>query len=96
LRGHQVTNAGGEARFLTIYPGGYRGRTVHIHFKIRTAQAGSRNYEFTSQLYFDDATTERIHAAAPYADTDRRPRAIKRMEFSGGAAPSSCSSPALR
>jgi protocatechuate 3,4-dioxygenase beta subunit len=35
LRGHQVTDRQGLARFTTIYPGWYRGRTVHIHFKIR-------------------------------------------------------------
>ena len=37
LRGHQVTDAGGTANFLTIYPGWYQGRAVHVHFKIRTA-----------------------------------------------------------
>ena len=37
LRGYQVTDAHGEARFVTVYPGWYPGRTVHIHFKIRTA-----------------------------------------------------------
>ena len=36
LRGYQVTDAKGVAAFTTIYPGWYRGRTVHIHFKIRT------------------------------------------------------------
>ena len=36
LRAHQVTDGQGIARFATIYPGWYRGRTVHIHFMIRT------------------------------------------------------------
>jgi hypothetical protein len=31
LRGHQKCNADGIARFDTIYPGWYRGRTPHIH-----------------------------------------------------------------
>jgi protocatechuate 3,4-dioxygenase beta subunit len=66
LRGSQVTSEGGEARFQTIYPGWYRGRTVHIHFKIRTDPTARRGYEFTSQLYFDDELTDHIHAAAPY------------------------------
>ncbi len=34
LRGTQVTNADGVAEFTTIYPGWYRGRTVHIHAKV--------------------------------------------------------------
>ncbi len=37
LRGYQLTDANGLARFQTIYPGWYPIRTVHIHFKIRTA-----------------------------------------------------------
>jgi protocatechuate 3,4-dioxygenase beta subunit len=67
LRGYQVTDAQGEARFVTVYPGWYPGRTVHIHFKIRTATVSRRSFEFTSQLYFDDAVTDRAHAAGPYA-----------------------------
>ena len=54
LRGYQVTDASGVAKFTTVYPGWYQGRSVHIHFKIRT-NAGGRNAEFVSQLYFDDA-----------------------------------------
>lgn len=67
LRGYQVTDARGAARFVTVYPGWYPGRTVHIHFKIRTAPLAQRNFEFTSQLYFDDVLTDRVHADPPYA-----------------------------
>ncbi len=67
LRGHQVSDKAGAARFVTVYPGWYPGRTVHIHFKIRTDPAENRGTEFTSQLYFDDAFTDRVFAAAPYA-----------------------------
>ena len=67
LRGYQVTDAHGEARFVTVYPGWYPGRTVHIHVKIRTASVARRSFEFTSQLYFDDELTDRVHAAPPYA-----------------------------
>lgn len=67
LRGYQVTDANGTAQFLTIYPGWYPGRAVHIHFKIRTNPESRRGYEFTSQIYFDDALTAQIHAQAPYA-----------------------------
>ncbi|MBD1929437.1 intradiol ring-cleavage dioxygenase [Trichocoleus sp. FACHB-90] len=67
LRGYQVTDANGTVEFVTIYPGWYPGRTVHIHFKIRTDSASGRDSEFTSQLYFDDALTARIYAQSPYA-----------------------------
>jgi protocatechuate 3,4-dioxygenase beta subunit len=72
LRGHQVTDAQGLARFTTIYPGWYPGRAVHIHFKIRTNPAGARGSDFTSQLYFDEALTDKVHAQAPYAAKGRR------------------------
>ncbi|HEY9613071.1 intradiol ring-cleavage dioxygenase [Allocoleopsis sp.] len=72
LRGYQVTNANGMVEFVTIYPGWYPGRTVHIHFKIRTELASQRSYEFTSQLYFDDSLTDQIHAQPPYAVKGQR------------------------
>lgn len=66
LRGYQLTDASGMARFTTIYPGWYRGRTVHIHFKVRTEPTAERGQEFTSQLYFDDAVSDRIFQHSPY------------------------------
>jgi protocatechuate 3,4-dioxygenase beta subunit len=72
LRGHQLTDATGTVRFTTIYPGWYRGRTVHAHFKVRTDPAAARGSEFTSQLYFDDAVTDRVHAREPYASMGPR------------------------
>ena len=67
LRGFQETDARGVAQFLTIYPGWYEGRAVHIHFKIRSAGAGARRQEFTSQLYFDETVTDQIFKQAPYS-----------------------------
>ena len=75
LRGYQITDANGIARFVTIYPGWYPGRTVHLHFMIRRGQAGRPREEFTSQLYFDDALSDRIFAHAPYAE--RGPRSVR-------------------
>ncbi len=72
LRGYQVTDANGAVQFTTIYPGWYRGRAVHIHFKIRTGSRESSSYEFTSQLFFDDALTDQVHAQAPYASKGQR------------------------
>lgn len=67
LRGYQVTDAQGRARFKTIYPGWYPSRTVHVHFKLRSAPTARPGFDFTSQLYFDDALTDRVHAQVPYA-----------------------------
>ncbi len=64
LRGFQTTDEKGVARFSTIYPGWYVGWCVHIHFKIRT----DKNYEFTSQLFFDEKLTDKILIDKPYSD----------------------------
>lgn len=72
LRGYQSTDADGIARFLTIYPGWYPGRTVHIHFKIRTDPQSQQGLEFTSQLYFDDALSDDVLARPPYASSGGR------------------------
>ncbi len=72
LRGYQVTDANGKVEFQTIYPGWYRGRNVHVHYKIRTSPASGKAYEFTSQLYFDEAITDQVHALGPYSQKGRR------------------------
>jgi len=73
LRGHQVTDANGMAKFVTIYPGWYPGRAVHIHFKIRTGE--NPVYDFTSQLFFDDALSDQVFTQPPYAGRgERNPR----------------------
>ena len=72
LRGAQLTDGDGIARFATIYPGWYQGRTVHIHFKIRTDPDSDQGYEFTSQLFFDDAVTDQVYAQEPYASKGER------------------------
>jgi protocatechuate 3,4-dioxygenase beta subunit len=68
LRGAQVTNRDGIVEFRTIYPGSYPGRTVHVHAKVHL----DRTTVLTTQLYFDEATTERVYAAAPYAGAESR------------------------
>jgi protocatechuate 3,4-dioxygenase beta subunit len=67
LRGYQTTDANGVAEFLTIYPGWYPGRPVHIHFKIRNDPASPRAQEFISQLYFDESMTDQVHKQSPYS-----------------------------
>ncbi len=72
LRGYQVTDKLGTAAFTTIYPGWYQGRTVHIHFKIRTDPASDAGYEFTSQFFFNEAMSDAIYTQAPYNTKGQR------------------------
>ena len=58
LRGYQTTSSRGLAKFTTIYPGWYSGRTTHEHFRVRV---GAVN--FVSQFFFDDAVTDAVYAA---------------------------------
>jgi len=63
LRGGQVTDADGIAQILTIYPGWYQGRTVHIHSKVHINNAEV----LTTQLFFDDSVSDALFAdTAPY------------------------------
>lgn len=73
LRGYQTTNAQGRCSFQTIYPGWYRGRAVHIHYRLRTLDARGRvSGDFVSQLFFEEALSEQVHALMPYRQKGRR------------------------
>jgi protocatechuate 3,4-dioxygenase beta subunit len=80
LRGFQQTDAKGIAEFLTIFPGWYQGRAVHIHFKIRSGGEGRRAHEFTSQLYFDEAVNDQVFQQAPY-NSKRGRRVMNDTDF---------------
>jgi len=75
LRGYQVTDDKGSVDMMTIYPGWYNGRAVHIHLKIRLFTGSERAHEFTSQLYFDDSFTDRVYTQAPY--NKKGPRKVR-------------------
>ena len=66
LRGIQRTDKNGLALFKTVYPGWYRGRTVHIHVKV----ALGGNTVHTGQLFFGDGVTDAVYRRSPY---NRRP-----------------------
>jgi protocatechuate 3,4-dioxygenase beta subunit len=71
MRGVQRTDRTGLARFRSVYPGWYQGRTVHIHVKVHVAG----NVVHTGQLYFPDKVTDRVFRRRPYS---RRPRRTTR------------------
>jgi protocatechuate 3,4-dioxygenase beta subunit len=62
LRGVQRTNSAGVARFDTIFPGWYRGRTPHLHMKVFVG--GSEVH--TGQVFFRPAVTRRVYSAGVY------------------------------
>jgi protocatechuate 3,4-dioxygenase beta subunit len=63
LRGAQVTDADGLVRFTTIWPGWYRGRTVHIHAMVHV----SDSRVLTTQVMFDEALNAEVFTTEPYA-----------------------------
>lgn len=68
LRGHQISDAGGNVTFQTVYPGWYPGRATHIHFKVRTNAASGQGKELTSQVFIDDALNTQVYSSvAPYS-----------------------------
>ena len=79
LRGVQRTNSSGVARFDTIFPGWYRGRTPHIHMKVFV----SGDEVHTGQVFFRPAVTKTVYAAGVYksrgqADTSNSADSIYR------------------
>ena len=53
---------------------------MHIHFKVRLDPAAGRGEELTSQLYFDDATTDLVHARPPYNSQGARGQRRRRND----------------
>lgn len=64
LRGTQTAGEDGIVEFLSIYPGWYRGRAVHIHIRVHL----DGDVALTSQVYFDDDYTASVHDGAEYLD----------------------------
>ena len=71
-RGIQITGPDGGARFHTIFPGFYMGRTNHIHFKVRIGghTAGHAYVEghtsHIGQVFFPEDLTLKLMAEDPY------------------------------
>ena len=87
LRGVQQTDPEGIVAFQTIYPGWYRGRTTHIHFKVFLEERSL----MTGQLFFPDALSDHIFTTvAPYNQrTAGRDTSNLRDRIAQGAGPTS-------
>ena len=62
LRGRSTTNAQGQVKFLTIYPGWYTLRTPHIHLKILEGE----NCNTTTQLYLPEGLNQELFGKGDY------------------------------
>lgn len=72
LRGYQITDNAGQVTFTTIYPGWDSGRTIHIHFRVRTYSGTTVLGNFVSQIFFDDAVNNAVLAQSAYSRTTGR------------------------
>ena len=72
LRGYQITDANGQVKFTTIYPGWYTGRTIHIHFRVRTYSGSILLSNFVSQIFFDDSINNVALSNSAYSRTTPR------------------------
>lgn len=69
LRGTQTADADGLVEFLTIVPGWYTPRTVHIHVRVTVGGAAA----LTTELYFPQDLTAHVQSLPPYASRGRSP-----------------------
>ena len=67
-RGIQMTDANGQVKFKTIYPGWYSGRTTHIHFQVFLNSVLSA----TSQMAFPENTTSQVYASPVYSSRGQK------------------------
>jgi len=69
LRGIQTTNANGEVRFTTIYPGWYQGRATHIHVEVTVNGTSVK----VTQIAFPEAVNDAVHGSGIYASRGTNP-----------------------
>ena len=63
LRGIQLTDANGQVKFTTIYPGWYNGRVTHIHVEIFINSV----LKLTTQIAFPDSVTKAVCNTSLYS-----------------------------
>ena len=62
-RGVQTTDSDGIVTFITVYPGWYAGRPIHVHLVARIPGQTARL--ITTQLYYPAAFTKEVHESEP-------------------------------
>jgi len=73
LRGGQLTDENGEVSLISIWPGHYVSRAVHVHMRVHTdvtltddSYTGGEIIH-TGQLFFDQDINTEIQATSPYS-----------------------------
>jgi hypothetical protein len=70
------TNTGGMAGFLTIFPGYYNTRSVHIHLTVQTnvTSTSAEDYSYSAakiqhvgQLFFNESLINSVYELDPYS-----------------------------
>jgi len=77
LRGTQFGDHRGVVEFATIYPGWYRGRTTHIHFKVFVGDADV----LTGQIFFSDDLSTSVYSEVPAYGRDSGRRTTNDGDF---------------
>jgi protocatechuate 3,4-dioxygenase beta subunit len=62
-RGLQYSDANGEVKFTTIYPGWYQGRVTHIHVQVFVGE----ELKLTSQIAFPEDINTEVYQTSLYA-----------------------------
>jgi hypothetical protein len=72
LRGISKTNEAGIAEFLTLFPGYYDSRTIHIHVTVQSNVTGDDTsysdaaVQHVRQLFFEENLINSVYQLAPY------------------------------
>ncbi|MFG2958522.1 intradiol ring-cleavage dioxygenase [Streptomyces sp. NPDC048291] len=74
LRGGQLTDSDGQVSLISIWPGHYVSRAVHVHMRVHTdVTLTDDSYTggsiiHTGQLFFDADINTEVQATSPYSD----------------------------
>jgi protocatechuate 3,4-dioxygenase beta subunit len=85
LRGLQLTDANGLAKFTTIYPGFYSGRAPHIHVKVHiggthsSSKYSGGHVSHNGQIFFPEALSTKVYRSSPYTQ-DPNTRTYRRSD----------------
>jgi protocatechuate 3,4-dioxygenase beta subunit len=83
LRGIQLTNAQGLARFTAIYPGWYPRRVTHLHVKIHLSSKAI----VTTNLFYPDAVNAEVYSLPQYKAHGPNPATVAQdVELKGDTA----------